>query len=136
MDSSSAPHNRTCEEYAALVSLSIKNALPGERPNIPPPQSKAECVVLLKRATEEASKLYDMVSSLFPKSNEEPPLDLSGLTLEEKLALGQKNSDELGAIAYRLAPAKTLDSLERDLPHDARSRDATREVLQRMRQGS
>lgn len=123
---------RTPEQYAALVAQAIAQAPKGQRPELPAPASKAECLVLLERAHQEAQKLSQLVDAAFPEAAALPKLDLSKLTLEEKLALGEKQSDELAALAFRIAPLRTLESLDKDLAHDQRSKDCAQAVLQRL----
>lgn len=60
------------------------------------------------------------------------PLDLSGLTIEEKLALGERNCRSLREIAMKLAPEKTLDDMETALATDQSSQEAALALLQRV----
>lgn len=60
------------------------------------------------------------------------PLDLSSLTLEEKLELGERNCRALCEIAMQAAPEQTLDRMESDLGEHDDSRAEAQALLQRV----
>lgn len=60
------------------------------------------------------------------------PLDLTSLTLEEKLELGERNCRALCEIAMQAAPEQTLDRMESDLGGHDDSRTEAQALLQRV----
>lgn len=85
---------------------------------------------LLDEALRLAQGLSATVAEVFGQSPE--PVDLSKLTLQEKLELGERNCRSLREIAMKLAPEKTLDAMEADLATDPGSKAATQALLQRV----
>lgn len=124
---------RTLAQFEALVDHAVKTATLDSDIVIPKPQNREEVNALLKRTLSMVGKLSEMVDQVFPGAKDAPVEDLSGLTLDEKLARGNEVCDQLGAIAYKLAPTKTLEGLERMLPTDERSRQATDELMTALR---
>ncbi len=124
---------RTLAQYEARVDHAVKTATLDSDIVIPKPQNRAEVQALLARTVRMAGDLSVMVDKVFPGAKDMPHEDLSGLSLDEKLARGDEVCDKLGAIAYQLAPAKTLEGLERLLATDERSRHAADSLMASLR---
>lgn len=118
---------RTPAEYAAAVEAALRNVPPGEKPVIPPPHNPAEYMVLLTRASTELDKLSKMLPTDPANAR-----DLSKLSLEEKLAMGEENSRKLAALAYKISPITTLDRMEERLQEDTSSQSEAQALLSRL----
>jgi len=119
---------RTPDEYAVAVEAALRNVPPGEKPVIPAPSNPAEYMVLLNRALTELDKLSKMLPVDAADSR-----DLSKLSTEEKLALGEENSRKLADLAFKIAPIPTLERLDERLAEDTASRVAADAVLSSFR---
>ncbi len=127
--------SRTPAQYAELVRHALRVArtdgrLQG-RPQLPKPQSPGEYHVLLDFAHQELDRLTELMRQAFP--SEEPAPDLSYLSFEEKMALGEAQSAKLAALAYKISPLTVLDRLDEQLGTDEASRQPTQDALNRMR---
>lgn len=126
---------RTLEQYQAEVAAALK-AAGGGRPLVPPPTCAKEASVLLSLVLDEATRLNEMLSAALGDCASNVRPDLAVLSLEEKLAMGERNALALAALAYKLAPARTLSSLDAQMDEHGASPavvDATEAVLARLR---
>lgn len=84
----------------------------------------------MDRASSELGKLNKML----PATDESgpPPVDLSKLSFEEKMALGENAARKLASIAFQHAPLMALDRLEERLPDDAPSKQEANAFLTRL----
>lgn len=124
---------RTPAEYEALVRSELKKVSLTHKPTPPAPLSQEELLVMMKIAAEELDKLWQMTKALDPEGDP-APRSLTGLSLEEKLAMGEHNSGRLAQLAFKLAPMATLDRLEEALPSDAQAWEKAGEVIARVAQ--
>lgn len=91
---------------------------------------------LLNEAVRLAKLLHrDFDQMLGEDTDRAPALDLSGLSLDEKLALGEQNCRALRDIALRHAPERTLDTMDAELSTHAPSKESTAAVLDRLVSG-
>lgn len=102
------------------------------KPEIPPAKSREEVLVLLNIGIQEMDRLNGMLKAT-GVTDEADTLDLSKLSVDEKLTLGDEQSRKLAALAFKLAPEKTLDTLETKLERDLSSQRATIDLLQKFR---
>ncbi len=86
---------------------------------------------MLDFAHQELDRLTELMRQAFP--SEEPAPDLSYLSFEEKMALGEAQSAKLAALAYKISPLTVLDRLDEQLGTDEASRQPTQDALNRMR---
>ena len=96
------------------------------------PKTQAEFNALLDEALRLSAQLERTLDAVFPGGRIAPELDLSKLTLDEKLALGDKAAAELGALAFKVSPETLLDRLEEGLSTDKASSEQATTVLHRL----
>lgn len=118
-------------DYARAVQAALACAVPGTRPSLPAPASRAELQILLDQTLLEVRKLGQLISDTLP----DEPLDtaLEHLTIEQKLEMGETVCAGLATLAFQLAPLQTLDRLEAGLPSDAPTREAASSAIERAR---
>lgn len=129
--------SRTPAQYAELVRQALLIARTDERangrPQLPKPQSPGEYHVLLDFAHQELDKLTALMRQAFPSEETAPGPDLSAMTFEQKMALGEAQSAQLAALAYKISPLTVLERLDGQLDTDEASRQPAQDALSRMR---
>lgn len=133
---SATPSSRTPQEYAQMVHGAREAAKGGQRLDIPPPLSMAEYRVLLDLALQELDKLNDVISKAFPEMEGEPATDVSSLSVDEKIAMGESNCRKLADLALQIAPLPTLERLDQQSLADPRVRAEAESLLSSLRKQS
>ena len=91
--------------------------------------SKKTFSELLDEAIRLSKELDEMVSKVYP-GVQTPSLE--GLTLDQKMALGEENCRQLRQLTYQIAPEIALDGIEQDLPTDVASQELACHAIRSM----
>lgn len=108
--------------------------IPNSVRNLPPEMQEKLLAMSTTELLDEALRLVKGLQSTLDETfGPLPgPVDLSSLTLDEKLELGKRNCRALCEIAMQVAPEKTLDRMEDDLAGHDDSRAEAQALLHRV----
>ncbi len=101
------------------------------------PQSRAEFLAKLDEAIAYANQFAKSVDRTFSSENTRKLLqtDLSDLTIDEKIALGEKQIRALEEIAFAVNPHHTIDFLETYLEKDHASAALAQCAIKKVKDG-
>lgn len=98
---------------------------------------RAELREQLELAVTLARKLEGAISQAFPRAaqacREGAVPNLGEMSVDERLALGEKAVCELKAIAFVVSPEIAIDCLEAELPSDESSRAEATALMRQLR---
>lgn len=97
---------------------------------------RARTLANLDAALAAAGKLGEIIGQAFPEAAKACKPLPAGLSVDERLKMGEAVAAELTTVAMQLAPELTLDSLEANLAGDHQSHREAAELLGRMAQAS
>lgn len=103
-------------------------------PPIQTPTTPAEYFKLLSLALSMATDLSESLG-VDAKGGPQSLQNLNGLTLDEKMALGEKAANDLQSLAFVASPSIVLDGLESRLAEHTSSEDESFKLLARLRNG-
>lgn len=98
------------------------------------PTTPAEYLSLLNLALSMASDLSESLN-VGAEEGASSLQSLRELTLDEKMALGDKACNDLQSLAFAAAPSLVLDGLEAQLAEHSPSKDESYQLLARLRKG-
>lgn len=95
---------------------------------------RADLIARLDVAVLLAEQLHQQCIDTFGTPAVRLP-DMSELSLDERIALGEESCRGLLGVAMALAPERTLDALDLRLPVDTDSLEATSKLINQLRSG-
>lgn len=100
----------------------------------PPSRNRQGLIDRLDEALAAAQMMRQACENMFPAAMREVDAraELAGLSVDEKLALGDEAAGELTALAFQLAPEKTMDQLESQLAKDDTSKTKAASLITRV----
>ena len=118
--------------FSEQLETALKQAHAGGPVNIPRPRTREDFVATLQSLNRELTHFNGMLEKAFGPSDA-PPVDVSALSLEQKLEAGERACVQLQHAALAIPEQRRLDALERRLSQDHPSKDAAADLLRRAR---
>lgn len=95
------------------------------------PPGKERAIVGLRLLNRVLGNIHEQLDAAFPGLPQEPRVDHSALSTDEKIALGNENIRKLRTIADNLPALRAMDRQEQNLASEEQSRAAMTAAITR-----
>lgn len=118
--------------FSQQLERALKQAHAGGPVDIPRPKTREDLLVTLDALQRELSHFNGLLDQALGP-NEAPAVDLSAMSLEQKLEAGERACVQLQHAALAVPEQRRLNALEPGLAHDQPSKQAAAALLARVR---